>query len=69
MIEATYTSVFDDCVHCTSKCKYDDKTKTVYDIEEAENAKDADCADSLTDEYVIVQGKKLREEDGITFNY
>jgi hypothetical protein len=67
--EANYTSVFDDSLVCTSKCKYDTDTKTVFDIEIAENAEAADNANSLTDEYVTIDGHNLRDADGITFEY
>jgi hypothetical protein len=67
--EATYTSVFDDSITCTSKCKYDTDTKTVSDIEDAENSDEADDANGLTDEYVTIDGHQLREADGVTFEY
>lgn len=67
--EATYTSVFDDSIVCTSKCKYDTATKTVSDIEDADNAEEADEANGLTDEYVTIDGHQLREDDGVTFDY
>ena len=66
ILEATYTSIFDDSIVCTSKCKYNTETKTVFDIDTAENAEDADDANSLTDEYVTIDGHNLREEDGIS---
>ena len=66
---ANYTSVFDDSIPCTSKCKYDTEARRVFDIEQAENAEDADDANGLTDEYVTIDGHQLRESDGITFDY
>ena len=71
MIKAKYVSVFDDSIQCESNCDYDPDTKTVTNIKKASNAKDADRADALTDEYVILpDGKKLNEEDdGVTFIY
>jgi len=68
-VAATYTSVHDGSITCTSACKYNIKTKNCFDIEMADNAEDADNADALTDEYVMVDGKKLRESDGVTFDY
>lgn len=67
--EATYTSVFDNNITCTSKCKYDTDTKTVSDIEDAENAEEADDANGLTDEYVTIDGHQLRDADGVTFDF
>jgi len=67
ILNATYTSVFDDCLVCTSACKYDTETKRCFDIEPADNTAAADDADSLTDEYVTVNGEELR--DGVTFDY
>lgn len=69
ILEATYTSVFDNSIVCTSKCKYNTETKTVFDIDDADNAEDADDANSLTDEYVTIDGHPLRDADGITFDY
>lgn len=68
-VKATYTSVHDDSIVCTSACTYNTKTQTCFDIETAENADDADDANGLTDEYVTVEGKELRESDGVTFDY
>jgi len=67
--EANYTSVFDDSIVCTSKCKYDTETRRVFDIDTAENAEEADEANGLTDEYVTIDGHRLREVDGVTFDY
>lgn len=67
--EVTYTSVFDDSITCVSKAKYDDVERRVFDIEDAENAEDADDANGLTDEYITVDGHRLSEHDGLTFDY
>ena len=67
--EATYTSVFDDSIICTSKCKYDTETRTVSEVDDAENASDADDANGLTDEYVTIDGHQLRASDGVTFEH
>lgn len=69
-LPATYTSVFDDHITCTSKCNYYEYNKEVTDIETAENSDDADNADCLTDQYVTIHDNtKLREADGVTFDY
>ncbi len=68
-MKAKYTSVFDDSIVCTSTCKYDPADKLVTDIKKAKNSAEANGANSLTDEYVTVNGKQLREEDGVTFTY
>ena len=67
--DANYTSVFDDSIICTSKCKYNTDTKTVFDIEIAENSEEADDANGLTDEYVTIDGHQLRDSEGVTFDY
>lgn len=66
---AKYVSIFDGCIRCESECQFDPKTKTVSEIEIADNCDDAEDADSLTDEFVVVNGKELREKDGVTFDY
>ncbi len=67
--EAVYVSVWDDAITCRSACKFHPTTRRVSDIEMAENQKDAESSDSLTDEYVEVDGEQLRESDGIIFEY
>ena len=69
IVNATYTSVFDESLVCTSACKYDTETKQCFDIEPADNAEAADNADCLTDEYVTVNGEELRVANGVTFDY
>jgi hypothetical protein len=70
IVDATYTSVFDDSITCTSNCKYDTESKTVSEIDLVESADNPDAyADSVTDEYVTVNGRQLREEDGVTFDF
>jgi hypothetical protein len=69
IIDAEYTSVFDGSITCTSKCKYNTAFMLCYDIDDAENSEDADDANSLTDEYVTVNGKQLRAKDGVNFDY
>ena len=69
IIETIYTSVFDNSIVCQSKCKYNTDTKTVFDIEDADNSEEADDANGLTDEYVTLDSHNLREEDGIIFDY
>ena len=69
---ATYTSVFDDSVSCVSACQYDPVTKTVSEIEQAENGDDPEVteANALTDEFVTLpDGTELRADDGVTFDY
>ena len=68
-INATYTSVFDGEVVCTSDCMFNTKTRNCFDIELADNEDDAENADAMTDEYVTVDGKQLRKSDGVTFDY
>lgn len=68
-MKAIYTSVFDDSIVCESECNYDADTKIVSDIDDAANSEDADDANSLTDEYVTVNGVQLREVDGVQFDY
>ena len=68
-INATYTSVFDGEVICTSDCMFNTKTRNCFDIELADNEDDAENADAMTDEYVTVDGKQLRKSDGVTFDY
>jgi len=69
-VRAQYTSVFDDNIKCTSACMYDPNSMRVYDIATAENAEDAENADSRTDEYVTLpDGTELREDDDVTFDY
>lgn len=67
-VEATYTSVFDDSIIITTKCKYNTRSKRCFDIETVDND-EADNANSLTDEYVTVNGKEFREAQGVTFDY
>jgi len=68
-VQATYTCVFDDSVVYESPCLYNKATKTVTDIEIADESDNNDL-NALTDEYVTLQdGTKLREADGVTFNY
>lgn len=69
-MKATYVSVFDDNIVCESSCDYDNETQTVSNINDAPNADEAENADCLTDEYVVLpDGTKLRETDGVTFDY
>ena len=68
-VDAKYTSVHDDFLTLTSPCKYNPVSKTCFDIGEAEGSSAADHCDALTDEYVTVDGKQLREKDGVTFDY
>ena len=42
IITVTYTSIFDDDLKCSSSAKYDTASGVVFDIEPAENAKEAD---------------------------
>ena len=67
--EAAYVSVWDDDITCRSQCKFDPATLRVSDIEPASNHEDAESCSALTDEYVEVDGKQLRESDGIVFEY
>lgn len=67
IVKATYTSVFDDSIVCTSACMYDTEAKRCFDIEPAENAEAADRANNLTDEYVMVDGEQFR--NGVAFDY
>ena len=66
---AIYTSVFDDCIVCSSVCRYDTERKRCFDIETAANADEAEDANALTDEYVTANGKDLRADDGVRFEY
>ena len=43
IINAIYTSVFDDCIVCSSACKYDTERKLCFDIETAANANEAEA--------------------------
>jgi len=67
--EAVYVSVWDDTITCRSACKFDPATLHVSDVEPAANQEDAESCSALTDEYVEVDGKQLRESDGIVFDY
>lgn len=69
IIETIYTSVFDDSIVCKSKCKFNTETRTVCDIEDADNSEEADDANGLTDEFITLDNHDLREIDGITFDY
>ena len=69
IINAIYTSVFDDCIVCSSACQYDSERKLCFDIATAANADEAEDANALTDEYVTVGGKDLRDSDGVRFEY
>ena len=66
---AVYVSVWDDAITCRSACKFDPATRRVSDVEPAANQEDAESCSALTDEYVEVDGKQLRESDGIVFEY
>jgi hypothetical protein len=69
-VPALYTSVFDVVVVCTSRCRYDPRTRRVVAIQPALNAAAAERAHALTDEYVTLpDGTVLREDDGVTFEY
>lgn len=69
-MRATYTSVFDGSVSCTSPCLFDEDARVVSDIEPAENNADAEFTHAITDEYVTLpDGTELREEDGVKFDY
>ena len=67
IVKAIYTSVFDDSLVCMSACLYDTEGKRCFDIEPTDDAGTANHANSLTDEYITVDGKQLR--DGVTFDY
>jgi hypothetical protein len=67
--EAVYVSVFDDYLACRSRCLFDPETMRVYQIAPALNAEDAENANALTDEYVLVDGTELRADDGVKFDY
>ena len=67
--EAAYVSVWDDDITCRSRCKFDPATLRVSDIEPASNRENAESCSALTDEYVEVDGKQLRESEGIVFEY
>ncbi len=51
LIDAEYTSVWDDKIHLTSRCKFDTIWKTVESIEQVYEEVDADA---LTDEYITL---------------
>lgn len=69
-IKAVYTSVFDDKIHVATNCLYDEATKTVSDIEPADEDDEDPCADAMTDEFVtLAGGQRLRAEDGVIFDY
>jgi hypothetical protein len=60
----TYTSVWDTGEQITTQCKFDGRR--VYDIESVE----VDGIGTLVDEYVTTKdGRQLREEDGVQFDY
>jgi hypothetical protein len=67
--EAVHVSVWDDTISCRSACRFDPATLHVSDIETATNQEDAESCGALTDEYVEVDDKQLRESDGIVFEY
>jgi hypothetical protein len=64
-----YVSVWDDDITCRSPCKFDPATARVSAVEKAANQEDAESCSALTDEYVEVDGKQLRERDGVIFEY
>jgi hypothetical protein len=70
-MEATYTSVFDDVDSVTTPCKYDPRTKRVFDIRDVgDGVVILTDANSLTDEFVTLpDGTELREADGVKFDY
>ena len=67
--QAVYVSVWDEAVTCRSACTFDPRTRKVSEIETALNQEDAEACSARTDEYVEVNGKQLRERDGIVFAY
>lgn len=66
IVSVEYTSVFDDAYTYTSACKYNTETMTAFDFSDVECEENHD---SLTDEYITVNKKELRESDGVTFDY
>ena len=69
-LPARYTSVFDEGLVCTSRCRYAPAARVAFAIALAANADAAAHAHALTDEYVtLADGTVLREADGVTFDY
>lgn len=73
-VPATYVAVFDDTHRVKSACKYDPRTKRVFDIQQADETGQeiGGQADALTDEFVIVLVPcvvQLNKDDGVTFDY
>lgn len=70
---ATITSVWDDSVFCTTKCKVDMKSKKIIEIEKT----DIEGIDILTDEFVTLDGenypafpeKEIKEEGCFYYDY
>lgn len=68
IIDATYTTVLDDWIHCVSACRIDMSTLRVVSVEIAANADnpEVDRADACTDIFVTLpDATELREEDGL----
>jgi hypothetical protein len=66
-IQATYTSVWNNGTAVSTSCKYDPKTKRVFDIQMSDT--DVDDA-NLDSEYVTLSdGTELTSDDGVTFDY
>ncbi len=67
IVKATYRSTFDDSIVCESPCLFDPQYKVCFAIGDADNSEDADDANSLTDECVILSdGTEIRD---IVFEY
>ena len=57
---ATYVSVWDDGIQIRTSCKFDETSRTAYDIESA----DVDGLDFLSDEYIELndmEGTQIRD--------
>jgi hypothetical protein len=60
--------VFDDSTVITTPCRYDESSKRAFNIEAS--SIDVDDANALTDEFVTLpDGTKLRDDDGVEFDY
>lgn len=68
VVEATYTTVLDDWVHCISPCRVELPSLLVIDVEMAANADNPEVvnANSITDVYItLTDGTALRTADGL----
>jgi hypothetical protein len=65
-VDATYSTMWDNGVTVTTRCRFDRASMRCFDIEGA----DVDGVEVLEDEYVtLADGTELRAADGVDFEY